>query len=419
MSKVVKVQGGDYKIVVGSVNVGSGVKTPGNIILDTNPAGELDSQGTVTITGDLLVLGNTTTVQSETLTIKDNIVYLNVGGGSPIGVTTPTGGPGTSGFQIDRGDLEDVSVLWDESINRFVFIDALDVLQGIATNSIDTFDNSLTITVGDGADDVIKVTNELYEERILDYTPDPTNGDRPRLYSLWEIDRVERLSNVVTLYTKTPHNINVGDSVFIKCTSDITFNNLSSVLVLNSPPPTSTSFSYINNGSDTGAVLPGTATGNVRINAIRDENYIPNMKAIADYTFATLTSYSNNQISENNTIVRTYDFDSSGVASNVDFTIDGLSVAKIDGFGLRMTAGISIINDSIISSAGTIRLDRTLQIVNRSVDPIPTDTPTNSVYLYSKLTPGTGGTGLFFKNTTGTKDELISKTKALLYSLIL
>jgi hypothetical protein len=408
MSKVVKVQGGDYKIVVGSLNVGSGVKTPGNIILDTNPAGELDSQGLVTITGDLLVLGNTTTVQSETLTVKDNIIYLNVGQ-TGNGVNQP-GGVDQSGFQIDRGDLEDVSLLWDESLNRFVFIDGLDVLQGIATNSIDSFDDSLTITVGDQADDVIKISNSGYEERILDY---------PRLYSSWEIDHVERLDNVVTIYTKSSHSINAGDSVFIKCTSDPTFNNLTSVLVLNAPPPTSTSFSYVNNGANTGPTLPGTATGNVRINAVIDEDYVPNMKAIADYTFATLTSYSNNQISENNTIVRTYDFDTSLVASNVDFTIDGLSVAKIDGFGLRMTAGISIINDTIVSSAGTIKLDRTLQIVNRSVDPIPGDTPIGSVYLYSKNIPGTGGTGLFFKNTTGTKDELISKTKALLYSLIL
>jgi len=408
MSKVVKVQGGDYKIVVGSVNVGSGVKTPGNIILDTNPAGEIDSQGLVTITGDLLVLGNTTTVQSETLTVKDNIIYLNVGQTGE-GVNQP-GGVDQSGFQIDRGNLEDVSVLWDESVNKFVFIDALDVLQGIATNSIDSFDNSLIITVGDEADDVIKVTNAQYEERILDY---------PRLYSVWEIDRVERFSNVVTIYTKTSHSINIGDSVFIKCTSDPTFNNLTSVLVLSSPPPTSNSFSYVNNGSDVGPSLPGTATGNIRINAILDENYIPNMKSVADYTFSQLTAYSNTQISENNTIVRTYDFDTSAVASNVDFTIDGLSVAKIDGFGLRMTAGISIINDTIISSAGTIKLDRTLQIVNRSADPLPGDTPIASVYLYSKNIPGTGGTGLFFKNTTGTKDELISKTKALLYSLIL
>ena len=151
MSKVVKVQGGDYKIVVGSVNVGSGVKTPGNIILDTNPAGDFDSQGLVTITGDLLVMGNTTTVQSETLTVKDNIIYLNVGQTGD-GVNQP-GGVDQSGFQIDRGNLEDVSVLWDESVNRFVFIDALDVLQGIATNSIDSFDDSLIITVGDEADD--------------------------------------------------------------------------------------------------------------------------------------------------------------------------------------------------------------------------------------------------------------------------
>jgi hypothetical protein len=196
-------------------------------------------------------------------------------------------------------------------------------------------------------------------------------------------------------------------------------------LVLNSPAPTSNSFSYVNNGPDTGTTLPGTATGNVRINAIIDDNYIPNMKSVADYTYATLTAYSNNQISENNTIVRTYDEDTSPGYSRIDFMVDGISRAEINSLGLTVTTGsrISITNgltlsgNTITSYAGTLRLDRTLDIVSTSSDPI--DTPSTSVYLYSKLTPGTGGTGLFFKNTTGTKDELISKTKALLYSLIL
>ena len=78
MSKIVKVQDGDYKLVVGSVNVQTGVPTPGTITLDTNPNGT-PGQGLVNIKGDLLVEGTTTTVNSETVTIEDNIIVLNTG----------------------------------------------------------------------------------------------------------------------------------------------------------------------------------------------------------------------------------------------------------------------------------------------------------------------------------------------------
>jgi hypothetical protein len=57
-----------------------------------------------------------------------------------------------------------------------------------------------------------------------------------------------------------------------------------------------------------------------------------------------------------------------------------------------------------------------LSIANRSGTP---STPIGYVKVFSRNNPGTGGTGLFFTNTVGTTDELISKTKALLYSLIL
>jgi len=63
MSKVVRVTDSDYKIVT---------QLDGTITLDTG-----SQIGRVIITGDLIVEGNTSTIESETLTVKDNIIYLN------------------------------------------------------------------------------------------------------------------------------------------------------------------------------------------------------------------------------------------------------------------------------------------------------------------------------------------------------
>jgi hypothetical protein len=63
MSKYLNVPNGDYKI---------SVQTGGTIYLNTG----FDT-GTVELSGNLLVRGTTTTVESITTTIKDNIITLN------------------------------------------------------------------------------------------------------------------------------------------------------------------------------------------------------------------------------------------------------------------------------------------------------------------------------------------------------
>ena len=96
MSKVVKVQDGNYRIVT---------QLNGTITLDTGA-----QLGSVIVTGDLVVLGNTTTVDSETLTIKDNIVYINVGE-TGNGITLEK-----AGLDIDRGNRGVVSFYYNENI---------------------------------------------------------------------------------------------------------------------------------------------------------------------------------------------------------------------------------------------------------------------------------------------------------------
>jgi len=160
MSKVVRVQDGDYKVVT---------QQNGTITLDTG-----NQIGRVIVTGDLTVLGNSTTVDSETLAVKDNIIYLNVGEQSS-GVSLVT-----SGFTIERGTVSDASFLFDESLSHtsptgvtragaFTFVDAVGNLIGLKFNSLQTGGGDLAINTGVTGSGVISVSQVPdYELRVTD-----------------------------------------------------------------------------------------------------------------------------------------------------------------------------------------------------------------------------------------------------------
>jgi hypothetical protein len=113
MSRVVKVNDGDYIIQS---------QPGGNVILDVG------GTGTVTVAGNLLVVGQTTEVETTNLTITDNIIVLNQGDTgkltAPYGVTA-----GQSGVQIERGSypvgvnggaaIPSAQILWDEGIDHY------------------------------------------------------------------------------------------------------------------------------------------------------------------------------------------------------------------------------------------------------------------------------------------------------------
>lgn len=146
MSRILKVNNGDYRIIVSTPTPTQ--ETP-TITLDTG-----NQVGKVIVTGDLTVLGNTTTVASETVTIKDNIIYLNSGEGGA-GITL-----NTSGIQIDRGSLSDAQFLFDEDFGTFVSKDTTGAFVGIRTNSIRTGGVDLNlINEGTGLVTVAGTTN--------------------------------------------------------------------------------------------------------------------------------------------------------------------------------------------------------------------------------------------------------------------
>ncbi len=67
----------------------------------------------LTVTGNLTVQGNTTTLNTETLTVEDNIIVLNSG---------VTASPSTNaGIQVERGTSTNVEIRWNETSDKWEF----------------------------------------------------------------------------------------------------------------------------------------------------------------------------------------------------------------------------------------------------------------------------------------------------------
>ena len=80
---------------------------------DATVSGNQTVGGNLTITGNLTVNGTNSVVNSTTVTTKDNIILVNAGEvGS--GVTA-----GKAGIQVDRGDLADYQIVFDETDDMF------------------------------------------------------------------------------------------------------------------------------------------------------------------------------------------------------------------------------------------------------------------------------------------------------------
>ena len=87
-----------------------GVKTdsPGNFALDVN--GTSRFQGNVLINADLTVVGTTTTIDSQNLSVEDNILVINSNNSAAT----------DAGIMINRGGANNPAVFyWDETVDKF------------------------------------------------------------------------------------------------------------------------------------------------------------------------------------------------------------------------------------------------------------------------------------------------------------
>ena len=147
MSKYLNVPNGNYKV---------SVQTGGNIFLDTG-----FETGTVEISGNLLVRGDQTTVNTAQLDIEDNIITLN-SGETGAGITL-----GDSGLKINRGTLPDSFFKYDEDVNGFIAISEASQLISLATNEIDSRSQNLLLNAGVST---VRVSPTVdYEQKVFTY----------------------------------------------------------------------------------------------------------------------------------------------------------------------------------------------------------------------------------------------------------
>jgi hypothetical protein len=473
-TKIVRVDQGDYKLIVGTATASGGNRSAGSIVLDTNlaPFTSTLTPGTVVINGNLEVIGSSTWIQSTNLTVTDKVIVLNDGELSNNGVSgsgNSGSGSGTSGIKIYRGPIQPSAfILWNDTLDSvdpsgnvsdlenptypdsgtFIFADANNNLRAIATNSINTYSqgsgkhDGLSIDVGsygDSPDAVISVQglsgDPFYEKRVLRYDGDVVEN------IIFNIVSVQRVGNVAYVAVDTDLSSYSLVRVKITCTTDGdfsgTFITVESVGVNPDDTVNSFIFSYNNVGSDYSNI---SANGTVQPDIIINDNYIPNIRAVAEYANVALSGITIDKIVQNDTKIQVYDSDSNPLPNSlVTVEVDGTNILQIDGTnGVLVNQQLILHEDTIghtgaaaigytgtyTHPAGQLHIDTALNIKNwTQTTPSVTypggTSPNGYVRIYSTDTPGTGGTGLYFVNATGTNDELISKTKALLYSLIL
>ena len=109
----------------------------GKVYLNDNA----EVNGNLVVGGDLTVSGTTTTVNSETISLADNIIDLN----SNFTTGTPTE---NAGLRIMRGDSNAVQVRWNESTDKWEFTTDGTNYSVIAPTDSPTFTGTVTIPAG-------------------------------------------------------------------------------------------------------------------------------------------------------------------------------------------------------------------------------------------------------------------------------
>ena len=307
----------------------------GIINLDVGPP---SAGGQVLVSANLVVEGDTLTVEAENLNVKDNIIQLNFGeAGAGVSLRY-------SGLQIDRGTLSPASLFWDENDDSF----------NLATGSPETtFNYDTTLRLKKITTDTVSPDLELigYGTGVI------------------TVAGTVNYENQVTDDDDVPNKKYVDDSIRDNPTFQIIDEN---TRVIVSDKEVSGSLQYLID--NTGYSSFGESAVSVLIDNTLNTQFYANRAIIQGLEF-NQNEPSNPAITVNNT------------------------------------------NDNIFlqtNGTGKVRTNYGVQLDQISIDPayVP-----GSTIQYSK-NPGIGDTGLYYRNTNNNTDELISKNKALLFSMI-
>jgi hypothetical protein len=332
MSRILKVSQGDYRLQV---------QTGGNIILDTGEAA-----GTVTITGNLDVLGTQTIIESVNSYINDNIIQLNYNPNDPYsgdGINSALGYQ--AGIEIGRGSRDWALLVFSEQVSHYDTIVSDDV---VGTFQIKTRNNATNATALSGI-----------QLRTI-----ATDG-----------------------------------------TADLAFD--------------------LGNGTP---VMKVVNTTNYEARVL-DPDHIPNKKYVNDYVSATGGV-------ANVTLIHyplsgTYSSSAECTNTTINFIVGLQLKAQISSNGVAVdqlalagdTISNSGLNNLILTATNNnVEVDAIINLNNQGSDPTAVAGTTK---LYTKSSEGAGRTGIYFTNDTDydnntyNNDELVSKNRAVLLSILL
>jgi hypothetical protein len=332
----------------------------GRIVLDTGP-----NVGEVRITGNLVVTGDVLNVESSQLNIEDNTITVNFGE-TGAGVTLDY-----AGIEVDRGSLPNAAFVYDE-INGYWFLAAGSVPGPFSFSS------------DDPADLTPRSASRLKLKEIL---TDASTDDGDLLL-------IGEGTGVLKVGNRSP-----GYETFVTDDDDIPNKRYVDDAIQNNP-----TFQIISDSpTDTLNPLPNNATRVI----ITDTD----TAGSAAY-FAANTGYT------------TYG------ESAVSVLVDGTLIAqfftnRLEIGGLEIGGGensyeistkANVSNENIfIRTQGTGMLETNYGIELHRIG-VPGSYPTDATMIYSGP-PGPGKSGLYFYHDQD-RDELISKRRALLFSMI-
>ena len=303
---------GDYKIVTSS-SVGS------KLTMDTPE---------VRITGDLTVLGTTTTIDTANMTIEDNIIELNTGETSPSGISL-----GQAGLRLYRGPSSPAATM--------LFDDTLSYLQ-------------------------------------------PNGGTGPGVFTF-----------------KVGSGLGAIQAHVVETTGE-------DLILLGQNAPN--------------AVVKVTGTSDYE-NNVTDDDDIPNKK----YVDTAVAGAAISRILTGNTKAEVFDTSDGDPISEFTIQVDGIEKFSVNGITTELheiqidgtTIRPKTSNDSLYletNGSGEVVVRDVLSIES-AVSPSAPSADSGRIKLYSQA-EAEGGSGLYFVNTSSTRDELVSKKKALLYSML-
>lgn len=319
---------GDYNIKV---------REGGVVKIDVGPP---SAGGNVVITSDLIVQGDTLTVEAENLNVRDNIIQLNFGE-EGAGVSLRY-----SGLQIDRGTLDPASFFFDENDDSF------NLATGSPTGTFNYANSTL---------------------KLKKITTDTSNPDLVLIgygNGVISVQGTSSYENQVTQEYHIPNKKYVDDSIRDNPTFQIIDDN---TRVIVSDKEVAGSLAYLT--SNTGYSTFGESAVSFVIDGAL-----------------------NSQFYANRTVIQGLEFNQNEP--------DGPTIINTD-------TGNPNIN-LITFGTGKVKTNYAVELQQIAVDPAYVN---NSTIAYAKQ-PSIGDTGLFFRNTNNNTDELISKNKALLFSMI-